>query len=324
MKMYKGFNSDMTCRDFQFRRGETYEEPVARLCECGFHACEHPLDVFNFYAPDHSVYHEVDLDGDLYFGSNKSCGTKITIGKRLSIVDMFKAEQEESLRNSKRTLIEDKGDSGNKSGYSCIKGGTAYAQGADYNIDGWNIAIAEGQVGTAISKDENSASLVTGRNGVAFHSRGKGIACSTNDCSSAIGASNHDTSYSFGDYSTSCAIGYLTTSCTKGTESAAFASGYNSDANADGSDSIAASFGTRATASAMGRTGVAVSCGLISAAKAAKGNVIFLVEYDFDPNTKNKIIKSFKAEMVDGVRIKENTWYTLVNGEFVETYDVWH
>ena len=30
------------------------------------------------------------------------------------------------------------------------------------------------------------------------------------------------------------------------------------------------------------------------------------------------VIKSFKAELVDGERIKEDTFYRLENGEFVE------
>lgn len=63
MKMYKGFDKNLKCRDFQYEIGKTYEEPTAELCEKGFHACEYPLDVFGYYAPgDMSRYCEVDLD----------------------------------------------------------------------------------------------------------------------------------------------------------------------------------------------------------------------------------------------------------------------
>lgn len=62
MKAYKGFNRDMTCRDFQFEEGKTYEEENAKLCDSGFHACVDPLDCFNYYYPGQSVYREVELD----------------------------------------------------------------------------------------------------------------------------------------------------------------------------------------------------------------------------------------------------------------------
>ena len=45
MKAYKGFKADMTCRGFKYEVGKTYKTDKAVLCECGFHACEHPLDV---------------------------------------------------------------------------------------------------------------------------------------------------------------------------------------------------------------------------------------------------------------------------------------
>ena len=49
---YKGFNPDWTCRDFQYKVGETYEHGgEVRLCDAGFHACENPLDVFAYYGP---------------------------------------------------------------------------------------------------------------------------------------------------------------------------------------------------------------------------------------------------------------------------------
>ena len=90
MKAFKGLNKDLTCRGFQYKEGETFETDRAKLCDSGFHACERPLDCFNYYAPNTAVYHEVELDGmtDEKEGDTKRCGTRIKIGARLSVADI--------------------------------------------------------------------------------------------------------------------------------------------------------------------------------------------------------------------------------------------
>ena len=92
MKAFKGFTKDMTCRGFQFEEGKTYEEPEASLCSKGFHACENPLDCFNYYFPNKSVFHAVELDGvsDEREEDSKVCARRITIGARLHFFDMIK------------------------------------------------------------------------------------------------------------------------------------------------------------------------------------------------------------------------------------------
>ena len=96
MKAYKGFNADMTCSGFQYREGETYETDKAELCSSGFHACERPLDVLNYYEPTKSVYHEVEIEdvSNERKDDSKVCGKKITIGAKLSIGDLVKAHVE--------------------------------------------------------------------------------------------------------------------------------------------------------------------------------------------------------------------------------------
>ena len=52
MKLYKGFDKNMKCRDFQYEEGEIYTHPgTPKLCYEGFHACEVPLDCLNYYSP---------------------------------------------------------------------------------------------------------------------------------------------------------------------------------------------------------------------------------------------------------------------------------
>ena len=88
-KAYKAFNTDMKCRGFQYKEGETYKSVrKPKLCERGFHACLNLADVFNYYdgelGKDVGVY-EVKLEGVSYerqFDS-KAVAKQITIGKRI-------------------------------------------------------------------------------------------------------------------------------------------------------------------------------------------------------------------------------------------------
>ena len=92
IKSYKGFNKDMTCRGFKYEEGKEYVTEKAEACECGFHACEYPLDVFSYYPPGTSVYHEVEQSGEFDKSeSDKVVSTKIKIGARIDIAGIVKA-----------------------------------------------------------------------------------------------------------------------------------------------------------------------------------------------------------------------------------------
>jgi hypothetical protein len=92
---YKGFNADMTCRDFQYEEGKSYEiEGEIECCVYGFHACTNPLDVFNYYNGQigTDIYiHEVYLSGDIdeeNEDDSKVCASNIEIGRRLTMKDI--------------------------------------------------------------------------------------------------------------------------------------------------------------------------------------------------------------------------------------------
>ena len=89
----KGFNRDLTCRDYQFRVGETFKsdsKPV-RCGEGGFHAIEgHPLEVFGYYPPATSVYHEVLCAGSIARDDtdSKIACAEITIRAEVKLPDL--------------------------------------------------------------------------------------------------------------------------------------------------------------------------------------------------------------------------------------------
>lgn len=111
MRMFKGFTKDMKCRDFQYEEGKTYEEPEARLCDKGFHACEDPIDCLSYYAPAESKFHEVDLDevsDERSSEDSKRVGRRITIGAEINFMNIAKAHIE--YVNEKVTEAVERGD----------------------------------------------------------------------------------------------------------------------------------------------------------------------------------------------------------------------
>nr|DAF67542.1 MAG TPA: hypothetical protein [Caudoviricetes sp.] len=93
MKAYKGFNKNLQCRGYRYEIGKTFEEDDASLCSKGFHACEYPLDCFNYYAPADSRYCEVEIEdnGERNSEDTKVCGKKIRIGAEVGIKELIRA-----------------------------------------------------------------------------------------------------------------------------------------------------------------------------------------------------------------------------------------
>ena len=252
MKAYKGFNKDMTCRGFQFEEGKEYHEDNAVLCECGFHACENPLDCFNYYAPGKSVYHEVELDelSDKKSDDSKICGKHIKIGARLSVAKICELHFEYVKSRTTSTQI------------------------------GANNTSLSGGYRSSLSGGYRSSL-----------SGGDGSSLSGGDGSSLSGG-----------YRSSLSGGYRSS----------LSGGYGSSlSGGDGS-----SLSGRGSASG-GKNSIVSVRGNNVKAKGGIGSVLVIAEECNDSYN----VKEWKAEIVDGEKIKPDTWYKLENGEFVEVKD---
>ena len=112
MKGFKGFDKELKCKGFQYEVGKEYTEERADICDCGFHACEVPLDVFGYYPPgSQSRYCEVELDAnDQHDGNDsKRVGKYIKIGAEIGIAGLIKAHFEYVNEHVKESI--EKGDS---------------------------------------------------------------------------------------------------------------------------------------------------------------------------------------------------------------------
>ena len=92
MKCFKGFDKDLKCKDFQYEIGKEYTEEKADICDCGFHACKFPMDVFGYYSPSDSRYCEVDLEANNQLSNDsKRVGKKISVKAEIGIAGIIKA-----------------------------------------------------------------------------------------------------------------------------------------------------------------------------------------------------------------------------------------
>ena len=155
IKAYKGFNKDMTCRDFQYEEGKEYEEPSVEICDHGFHACEYPLDCLGYYAPNKSVYHEVEQFGEIQKQSDDSkvASTKIKIGAEISITGLVKAAIEYTTKRTRK-----ESDNDDQSGASSATG----YKGASSATGDHGASSATGYKGASSATGDYGASSVTG------------------------------------------------------------------------------------------------------------------------------------------------------------------
>ena len=138
MKCFKGFDKDLKCRDFHYEIGKEYTEEKADICNCGFHACEFPMDVFGYYPPSDSRYCEVELEenGQKSSDDSKRVGKKISVKAEIGIAGIIKAGVEYI-----KEQVDWEDDKATNTGY----------QSAATNTGNWSAAIVEGKESIALA-----------------------------------------------------------------------------------------------------------------------------------------------------------------------------
>jgi len=102
-----------------------------------------------------------------------------------------------------------------------------------------------------------------------------------------------------------------------GDRSAATNTGDRSAATNTGDWSAATNTGDRSAATNTGKGGVAIAIGYDSKARGAIGSAICVCERGALDGMDYPLL-AIKAAIIDGETLKPDTWYKLVNGEFVE------
>ena len=164
MKCFKGFDKDLKCRDFQYEIGKEYTEEKANICSYGFHACEFPMDVFNYYPPSDSRYCEVDLEANdqKSHDDSKRVGKKISVKAEIGIAGIIKA------------------------GVEYIKEQVNWEDDKATNTGNYSAATNTGNRSAATNTGNRSAATNTGDRSAATNTGDRSAATNTGNYSAAI------------------------------------------------------------------------------------------------------------------------------------------
>jgi len=301
---YKGFDANLQCRGFQYAIGSTYEnEAGAKACSHGFHACEHPLNVFDYYAPAGSRFAIVEQSGVLsrHDEDTKVASSKITIKAEIGIPGLVKAAVEYV---TSRCEPIDEDSPAHATGYQGAASSTGY-QGA---------ASSTGNRGAASSTGDYGAASSTGHQGAASSTGYQGAASSTGDYGAASSTGHQGAASSTGDYGAASSTGDYGAASSTGDYGAASSTGNRGAASSTGDYGAASSTGNRGAASSTGVAGAAMASGYQGRAKGARGNALFLVHRADDG-----AITKVGAALVGENGIQPDTWYSLdASGQFVK------
>ena len=173
MKCFKGFDKDLKCKGFQYEVGNEYVEEKANICDCGFHACEFPMDVFSYYPPSDSRYCEVELEANDQKSSDdsKRVGKKISVKAEIGIAGIIKAgveyiKEQVDWEDDKATNTGDQSAATNTGDQSAAT--NTGDRSAATNTGDQSAATNTGYQSAATNTGYQSAAIVEGKESIAL------------------------------------------------------------------------------------------------------------------------------------------------------------
>ena len=346
IKSYKGFDKNLRCRGFQYKIGGIYEmDGKIKMCNRGFHACESPFDVFDYYTMIDSRFCEVEQDGNISKEDRgtKICSSKIKIKAELKLADMINLGvewlKEITSPEKIKTSIKD-----NSSGYGAQIGSSG--NGAQIGSSGYGAQIGSSGNGAQIGSSGNGAQIGSSGYDAQIGSSGYGAKIGSSGYDAKIGSSGNDAKIGSSGYDAQIgssgydaqigssgngaqigSSGYGAKIGSSGYDAKIGSSGYDAQigSSGDGAQIGSSGYGAKISSSGYGAkidsTGedcVIMCAGINSVAKASKGSWVTLSEWSYSEEKQRYIPICVKTEFVDGEKIKADTYYSLKGGVFVE------
>ena len=295
MKGYKAFKPGLVCdpegNRFQYAENTVFEmEESPVVCQRGFHFCKYPLDVLDYYPLINNdgttnEFAQVEALDDCVTDDDKKYSTrKIRIGAKFGVKELVQA-----------------------------------AVTFDYT----SIKRKDGEV---LANKKDCAQMASSGNCAKMASSGDyAQMASSGDYAQMASSGNCAKMASSGDYAKMASSGYSAKMASSGYSAQMASSGYSAQMASSGNcakmassgySAKMASSGNCAKMASSGENAVVMCAGNDSKAKAKKGSWITLSEWYCVNGEYTPVC--VKTERVDGERIKEDTWYKLCGGEFVE------
>jgi hypothetical protein len=209
MKAYKGFDKNMQCKGFQFEEGKEYTHsgPI-EICKSGFHSCENPIDIFNYYPINNSRYFECEADGEIKKQDkqdSKICCSKIKIGAEINLKTMIDVGIKfifEKIKNVKSGNYSPAATSGNYS-HAATSGDFSHAA----TSGNYSHAATSGYSSHAATSGNYSPAATLGNYSHAATSGYSSPAATSGNYSPAATLGNYSHAATLGKNSISCSIG---------------------------------------------------------------------------------------------------------------------
>ena len=294
LKGYKGFEHGLICRDKQYKENTVFEEDKAVICNKGMHFCTNPLDVLDYYGlvnedGSFNEFAKVDALADSVTDDNKKyCTTKLKIGVKLGFAGFIKA---------------------------CVNFLIEKTSSQEDTLSGDFAQIGSSGDSARIGSSGDFAQIGSSGDSAQIGSSGDSARIGSSGDSARIGSS--------GDFAQIGSSGDFAQIGSSGDSAQIGSSGDSAQIGSSGDSARIGSSGDFARITSSGKHSVVMAAGYNSMARAKIGSWITLTEW-VKTGEHNKegyyiwIPKYVKTEYVDGEHIKEDTFYKLKDGEFVE------
>lgn len=315
MKYYKAFEKGMTCCEKKYEPGKEYEEKGGEICHKGMmHFCETPFDTLDYYPlvdanGEFSEFAEVEPLDKVKKKDNKRASRKIKIGAKLSFREFIYAGVnsiiEQTGCNQYQLGANNKVKIGNSRNWKKI--------GSLSN----NAQIGSSGIGTQIGSSGDWVKIGSSGQGEQIGSSGDDAQIGSSGDGLRIGSSGSNAQIgSSGNWANIGSSGGWARIGSSGNDAKIGSTGNGARIGSYGNRARIGSSGDGARIKMYGACAVAAALGEKCAISGKKGNWIVLTEWK--QNEEGEIYPAcVRAGQIDGKTLKEDTMYTLIDGEFV-------